>query len=183
MNRLWLSCTTLCITALLLSCTTRSTSGEAGTSDVEKRLVELGITLPELAPPLANYVPAVQVGKMIYLAGKGPRKPDGSYIVGKVGKDLTVDEAYLAARLTAINQLAALKAHIGDLNRVKRIVRVTGYVHCTDDFTQQPQVVNGFSDLMVEVFGDRGRHARSAIGTNALPLGIPVEIEMIVELK
>ncbi len=182
MKRLRLSYT-LSLAALLLSCANPSTTGDSGTPDVEKRLAELGITLPELAPPLANYVPAVQVGKMIYLAGKGPRKPDGSYIVGKVGKDLTVDEAYQAARLTAINQLAALKAQIGDLNRVKRIVRVTGYVHCTDDFTQQPQVINGFSDLLVEVFGDRGRHARSAIGTNALPLGIPVEIEMIVELK
>jgi len=182
MHRLLLPCV-LGFIFILWSCQAEGESAVSGTEDIDKRLVQLGIALPELAPPLANYVPAVQVGQTIYLSGRGPRKSDGSYIIGKVGKDLSVEEAYQAARLTAINQLAALKAHIGDLNRVKRIVRVTGYVHCTDDFTQQPQVINGFSDLMVEVFGDRGRHARSAIGTNALPLGIPVEIEMIVELK
>jgi enamine deaminase RidA (YjgF/YER057c/UK114 family) len=149
----------------------------------EAKLTELGITLPETGAPVANYVNAVRTGKLIFLAGKGPRQPDGKYITGQVGRDLTVQQGYDAAKLTAINQLAALKAEIGDLSRVKRIVKVLGMVNAGADFTQHPQVVNGFSDLMVAVFGEKGKHARSAVGMSSLPLGMAVEVEMIVEIK
>ena len=149
----------------------------------EAKLVELGITLPETGAPVANYVNAVRTGKLVFLAGKGPRQPDGKYITGQVGRELTVQQGYDAAKLTAINQLAALKAEIGDLSRVKRIVKVLGMVNAGADFTQHPQVVNGFSDLMVAVFGDKGKHARSAVGMSSLPLGMAVEVEMIVEIK
>jgi enamine deaminase RidA (YjgF/YER057c/UK114 family) len=149
----------------------------------EAKLAELGITLPETGAPVANYVNAVRTGKLIFLAGKGPRQPDGKYITGQVGRDLTVQQGYDAAKLTAINQLAALKAEIGDLSRVKRIVKVLGMVNAGPDFSQHPQVVNGFSDLMVAVFGEKGKHARSAVGMSSLPLGMAVEVEMIVEIK
>lgn len=167
--------------ALLLLCTPSVFAQKAGTP--EAKLAELGITLPETGAPVANYVNAVRTGKLIFLAGKGPRQPDGKYITGQVGRDLTVQEGYEAARLTAVNQLAALKAEIGDLSRVKRIVKVLGMVNAGDGFTQHPQVVNGFSDLMVAVFGDKGKHARSAVGMSSLPLGMCVEVEMIVEIK
>jgi len=151
--------------------------------NIDKKLAELGIELPKTPKPLANYVNAVRVDNTIYLSGKGPRKADGTYITGKVGKDMTVEEAQEAARLVGINQLAALKEFIGNLDKVKRIVKVLGMVNCTTDFTQQPNVINGFSDLMVEVFGEKGRHARSAVGMGSLPANIPVEIEMIVEIE
>jgi enamine deaminase RidA (YjgF/YER057c/UK114 family) len=149
----------------------------------EQRLAELGITLPVLSTPIANYVHAVRSGKLVFLAGKGPQGPDGAYITGRVGQQLSVAEGYEAARLTGIMQLAALKAAIGDLRNVKRIVKVLGMVQCDADFTAHPQVINGFSDLMVAVFGDAGKHARSAVGMISLPMGMAVEIEMIVELK
>ncbi len=149
----------------------------------ESRLQASGITLPPVSAPVANYVNAVRTGKLVFLAGKGPRRDDGTYITGKVGKDLTVQEGYEAARLVAVNQLAALKAEIGDLGKVKRIVKVLGMVNAGPEFTQHPQVINGFSDLMVAVFGDKGKHARSAVGMVSLPLDIAVEVEMIVELK
>lgn len=151
--------------------------------DVEAKLAELGIQLPAVSPPVANYVNAVQTGNLIFLAGKGPLKDDGTYITGKVGQDLTQEEGYAAARLTAIVQLAALKAEIGDLNRVKRIVKVLGMVNAVPDFANHPEVINGYSDLMVEVFGDRGKHARAAVGMGSLPRNIAVEIEMIVEVE
>jgi len=152
--------------------------------DVEEKLKKMGIVLPELGTPVANYVHAVTTSdNLIFLAGKGPKKADGTYITGKVGRDLTVKEGYEAARRTGILQLAALKGEIGDLNRVKRIVKVLGMVNCTADFGDQPEVINGFSDLMVEVFGARGKHARSAVGMYALPRNISVEIEMIVEIE
>lgn len=151
--------------------------------DAEKRIEELGITLSAPAVPMANYVHAVRVGNLIFLAGKGPSKPDGSSITGKVGTDLSVEEGQKAARLVGINQLAVLKAELGDLNKVKRIVKVLGMVNCQSDFTEQPKVMNGFSDLMVEVFGEKGKHARSAVGMNALPSNIAVEVELIVEVE
>jgi enamine deaminase RidA (YjgF/YER057c/UK114 family) len=151
--------------------------------DAEANLRNLGIQLPVTSPPIANYVNAVRTGNLIFLSGKGPRKPDGTNITGKVGQDLTVEQGYEAARLVAINQLAALKAEIGDLNRVKRVVKVLGMVQCTPEFTDQPKVINGFSDLMVAVFGERGKHARSAVGMSALPSNIAVEIEWIVEIE
>lgn len=148
----------------------------------EARLEALGISLSVPASPVANYVNAVQSGNLLFLAGKGPKKEDGQYITGKVGEDLTVEEGYEAARLVAINQLAVLKAELGNLNRVKRIVKVLGMVNCGTGFGDQPEVVNGFSDLMVEVFGERGKHARAAVGMASLPRGIAVEVEMIVEV-
>jgi enamine deaminase RidA (YjgF/YER057c/UK114 family) len=150
--------------------------------DAEQRLQKLGIELPEVTPPVANYVNAVRTGNLLFLAGKGPRKADGSYITGKVGVDLTLKEANEAARLTAINQLAVLKAELGDLNKVKRIVKVFGMVNAAPEFGNQPEVINGFSDLMVDVFGERGKHARAAVGMGSLPRNIAVEIEMIVEV-
>jgi enamine deaminase RidA (YjgF/YER057c/UK114 family) len=153
-------------------------------SNVEDRLKELGISLPERPSPVANYVPGVKIGNLLFTAGVGPaNRPDGTIPTGKVGKDLTVEEGYAAARLTGLNALARLKGEMGDLDKVTRIIKVLAMVNCTPDFTQQPAVANGFSDLMVEVFGDKGRHARSAVGMNALPNNIPIEIEMIVEVS
>ena len=150
--------------------------------DPEAKLAELGIELPEVAPPVANYVNAVRTGNLIFLAGKGPNKPEGGYVTGKLGADLDEEQGYEAARLTGISQLAVLKAELGNLNKVKRIVKVLGMVNSAPDFGNQPEVVNGFSDLMVEVFGDRGKHARAAVGMGALPRNIAVEVEMIVEV-
>ena len=151
--------------------------------DVEAKIKALGIDLNSPPKPLANYVNAVQTGHLVFMAGKGPRRADGTFITGKLGKDLSIVEGYAAAKLTAINQLSSLKAEIGDLNKVKRIVKVLGMVNCTPDFEHQPEVINGFSDLMVEVFGEKGKHARAAVGMASLPRNIAVEIEMIVELK
>ena len=150
--------------------------------DIEQRLSELGIELPEVSAPVANYVNAVRTGNLLFLAGKGPQKADGSYITGKVGDELTEEEGHEAARLTGVNQLAVLKAELGDLNKVKRIVKVTGMVNSAPDFGNQPEVINGFSDLMVEVFGEKGKHARAAVGMASLPRNIAVEIDMIVEI-
>ena len=151
--------------------------------DAETRLKEKGIILATPGKPVANYVNAVRVGNLLYLAGKGPTKPDGTNITGKVGKDLTIEQGYGAARLTALNHLAVLKAELGSLNKVKRIVIVLGMVNCTEDFKDQPKVINGYSDLMVEIFGDKGKHARSAVGMYALPSNIAVEVEVIVEVE
>jgi enamine deaminase RidA (YjgF/YER057c/UK114 family) len=147
---------------------------------IEKRLQELGITLPSAAAPLANYVPYVQEGTLIFISGQVPRGDDGQLkYVGKVGQELSVEDGYASARLCALNCLAQLRAALGSLDKVKRIVRVGGFVNCTDGFTQQPQVVNGASDLIVEVFGDKGRHARAAVGNNALPGNVATEVEMV----
>jgi enamine deaminase RidA (YjgF/YER057c/UK114 family) len=150
----------------------------------EAALGRLGIELPTPAAPVANYVRAVRSGNLVFLAGHGPAKPDGGYVTGKVGEGgLTVEEGYEAARLTAISLLASLKAEIGSLNKVTRIVKVLGMVNSTPEFTDQPAVINGASDLLVEIFGDAGRHARAAVGMVSLPIGISVEIEMIVEVE
>jgi len=162
---------------------TESTEAQLPAVDAEANLQKLNITLPEASTPVANYVNAVRTGNLLFLAGKGPKDAEGEYITGKVGADLTVEEGYEAARLVAINQLAVLKAELGDLNRVKRVVKVLGMVNCASDFTQQPEVINGFSDLMVEVFGERGKHARAAVGMGSLPRNIAVEIEVIVEVE
>lgn len=151
--------------------------------DVEQKLKEMGIVLPTPSTPVANYVNAVRTGNLVFMAGKGPRNEDGSLITGKVGKDLTVEEGYAAARNVAIHQLGALKAEIGDLNKVKRFVKVLGMVNCPSDFGNQPEVINGFSDFIVEVFGEKGKHARAAVGMGSLPRNIAVEIEMIVEVE
>lgn len=154
---------------------------EAG-YDPEARLKELNITLPSPPQPVANYVNGVRAGNLIFLAGKGPRYADGREITGKLGQDVTIEQGYEGARLTAINQLAVLKTMLGDLKKVKRIVKVLGMVNCDPSFVDQPKVINGFSDLMVEVFGDRGRHARAAVGMASLPRGQAVEIELVVEV-
>jgi len=151
--------------------------------DAEAKLKEKGIVLATPGKPVANYVNAVRVGNLLYLSGKGPTKPDGSNITGKVGKDLTIEQGYEAAKLVAINHLAVLKAELGDLNKVKRIVKVLGMVNCADDFKDQPKVINGYSDLMVDIFGDKGKHARSAVGMGSLPMNIAVEVEVIVEIE
>jgi len=151
--------------------------------DAETKLKDKGIILAAPGKPVANYVNVVRVGNLLFLAGKGPTNPDGTNITGKVGKDLTIEQGYEAARLTAINHLAVLKAELGSLNKVKRIVKVLGMVNCTEDFKDQPKVINGYSDLMVEIFGDKGKHARSAVGMYALPSNIAVEVEVIVEIE
>ena len=150
----------------------------------EARLKELGITLPVVGTPIANYVKWVRTGKLVFLSGHGPEdKIKGGYITGKLGKDLSIEEGYAAARTTGISLLASLKAAVGDLSKVKRIVKVLGMVNGTDSFADQPKVINGFSDLMVAVFGDAGKHARSAVGMASLPMNMAVEIEMVVEVE
>lgn len=151
--------------------------------DPEARLKELGIELPAAPEPVANYVNGVRTGNLIFLAGKGPKRADGTEIIGKLGANVSIEEGYEGARLTAINQLAVLKEMLGDLRRVKRVVKVLGMVNSDPEFVQQPAVINGFSDLIVEVFGERGRHARAAVGMASLPRGQAVEIEMIVEVE
>jgi len=151
--------------------------------NIEKRLDELGIVLPEVVAPLANYVSWQQCGNLLFFSGTGPLSGGKPTLLGKLGDEVSIEQGYAAARDTAINMLAAIKKAVGDLDNVEQIVKLLGFVRCTDDFTDQPAVMNGASDLFVAVFGDKGRHARSAIGTNALPMGIPVEIEMIVRIK
>ncbi len=148
----------------------------------EARLEELGIDLPQVPKPVANYVRSVRVGNLLFLAGHGTQKDGKMTFIGKVGRDLTVEEGAQAARLVGLNLLASTHEALGSLDRVKRIVKVLGMVNSADGFGDQPKVMNGFSDLMVEVFGDAGRHARSAVGMAELPFGIAVEIEMIVEV-
>jgi L-ascorbate metabolism protein UlaG (beta-lactamase superfamily)/enamine deaminase RidA (YjgF/YER057c/UK114 family) len=167
---------------LLLAALASPLRGQAPTFDPEARLAELGITLPVPPSPVANYVNGVQTGNLIFLAGKGPLRADGVEVRGKLGADLTIEEGYEAARITAINQLAVLKAMLGDLSRVVRVVKVLGMVNSHPDFVDQPAVINGFSDLIVEVFGERGRHARAAVGMASLPRGQSVEIELVVEV-
>ncbi len=150
---------------------------------VEQRLQELGITLPEGPSPVANYVRYVQTGNLLYLSGTGPTKDGQHAYVGQVPTDVSVEDAYAAARLAGLNLLATARDALGDLDRVKRVVKVLGMVNSAAGFGDQPKVMNGFSDLMVEVFGDAGRHARSAVGMAGLPGNIPVEIEMILEVE
>ena len=149
----------------------------------EKNLQDLGIELPKPSTPLFSYVTFVRTGNLIYLSGQGPRKADGSFITGKLGRDLSIEQGVEAAKLSCINLLANLQSAIGDLSKVKRIVKVLGMVNCAENFYDQPKVINGFSDLMFAVFGEKGRHARSAVGMTSLPMNIAVEIEMIVEVS
>ncbi|NDA62025.1 MAG: RidA family protein [Chitinophagia bacterium] len=149
----------------------------------EEKLQTAGYSLTKVTAPVANYVNVVRTGNLLFLAGKGPIQPDGKYVTGKLGKDLTIEQGYAAAQLTALAQLSVLKDYLGSLSRVKQIVKVLGLVNCTETFADQPKVVNGFSDIMVLAFGDKGKHARSAIGTNALPFGMAVEVELIVEIE
>ena len=150
--------------------------------DWEKRLKEQGIALPEAPKPIANYVPAVRTGNLLFVSGHGPYNDGKTVLSGKCGKEVTIEEGYKAARNVALNCLASAKAALGDLNKVKRVVKLLGMVNCTEDFKDQPKVINGASDLLVEIFADAGKHARSAVGMQSLPNGIPVEIEMILEV-
>ncbi len=153
-------------------------------SEIESRLEQMGITLPDSPAPMANYVPGVRTGNLLYLSGLGPAsRADGTTPSGKVGRDLTTEQGYEAARLTGMNIIARMKGELGDLDRVKRVVKLLGMVNSDPEFNQQPAVMNGCSDLLVEVFGDRGRHARSAVGMASLPNDIPVEIEVIIEVQ
>jgi enamine deaminase RidA (YjgF/YER057c/UK114 family) len=148
----------------------------------EKRLKELGIVLPPPPPPGGNYVPAVRTGNLLFLSGCGPRLADGSLITGKVGDTVTLDQGYGAARQTGLNMLANIRAALGSLDKVKRVVKVLGMVNAAPTFSEPPKVINGFSDLFVEVFGEAGRGARSAVGMVTLPNQMAVEVEMILEV-
>ena len=159
------------------------TSMTARAQRPEAILAQKGIYLPVLQKPLGNYTSLVRTGNLIYLSGKGPLLEDGKYIVGKAGKDIDLKQGYNAARLCGIAQLAALKTELGELSKVKRIINVTGFVNSTEDFRDQPKVIDGYSDLMAEVFGDCGTHARSAIGVASLPGGWSVEVAMVVEVE
>lgn len=151
---------------------------------IDQRLSELGIELPDTPSPMANYVPFVQTGNLLYLSGQGPRYENNQFHTGKVGREVTAEDAYQHARLVGIQLLAAARAALnGDLSRVKRVVKLLGLVNGTPEFEKHPQVINGCSDLFVQVFGDRGRHARSAVGAGGLPNNITVEIEAIFEVS
>jgi len=150
----------------------------------EARIKEIGLALPPPPKPGGNYVPGVRVGNVLYLSGHGPGRVDGVPSArGKVGRDLSIEDGYKVAREVGINLLGTAKALLGSLDKVKRVVKVLGMVNSAEGFGDQPKVINGFSDLMVEVFGEHGRHARSAVGMAELPSGIPVEIEMILEVE
>ena len=149
---------------------------------IEDKLSQMGLTLPERGPPAGNYVGAVRVGNLLFVSGHGPRS-QGQYITGKVGRDLNTEQAYEAAKVVMLNCLVSVKRELGDLDRVKRVVKLFGMVNCTEDFTEHPKVINGGSDLLVALYGDPGQHARSAVGMQQLPMNIPVEIQMIVEVQ
>ena len=150
---------------------------------IEKTLEEKGISLPSAPRPVANYVPALRTGNLLFVSGHGPYNDGRIKISGKVGKELTLEEGYQVARNVALNCLATVKDVLGDLDKVKKVVKLLGMVNCTEDFKDQPKVINGASDLLVEIFGEVGKHARSAVGMQALPNNIPVEIEMILEVE
>lgn len=149
----------------------------------EQKLKELGLILPPPPKPVANYVPTVKTGNLLFVSGHGPYDDGKTKIFGKVGRELTVEEGYQTAQNVTLNCLASIKATIGDLDKVKRFVKLLGLVNCTDDFKDQPKVINGCSDLLADIFGEAGKHARSAVGMQALPNQIPVEIEMILEIN
>jgi len=154
----------------------------AGT--VDGRLKEMGIEIPTPAAPAANYIPFVRSGNLVFVSGQIPLVAGKIEGIGKVGKDLTTDQAKAIARICAINLIAQAKAACGgDLDRVARVVKVGGFVNCVDGYTEQPEVINGASDLMVQVFGEQGRHSRFAVGTNALPRGVSVEVEAVFEIE
>lgn len=150
---------------------------------VEERLKELGIELPPVAKPVAAYVPAVQAGKWVYISGQLPFRQGKLEKIGKVGKDITLEEAYAEAKQCAVNCIAALNSVAGDLDNVEKIVKVSGFVASAPGFNDQPKVVNGASELLGQVFGDAGKHARAAVGVAELPLNAPVEVELIALLK
>lgn len=149
----------------------------------EAKLVELGITLPPPPKPVATYIPAVLTGQLLFLSGVVPFRDGKLVLEGKLGKDLTVEQGYEAARIALLNALAIVRSELGSLDRVAKVVRLIGYVASAEGFTQQPAVINGASDLLVRIFGEAGRHARAAVGAAGLPLDAPVELELIVEVS
>ena len=149
----------------------------------EAKLKELGLELPQVPQAMGNYVHAVRTGNLLFLSGKGPMHPDGSFSTGKVGAGVSQEQAYQDARLTGMFLLAVARDYLGNLDRISRVVKVLGMVNCAPEFGNQPQVINGCSDLFVEVLGEKGRHARSAVGMAALPLDTTVEIEAIFEVE
>lgn len=150
---------------------------------IEEKLAQMGLSLPGPSPAAGNYVGAVRTGNLLFVSGHGPRREGELYMSGKVGRDLSTQQACEAAKVVMLNCLASVKRELGDLDRVKRVVKLLGMVNCTEDFTEHPQVINGASDLLVELYGEAGRHARSAVGMQQLPMNIPVEIEMILEVE
>jgi enamine deaminase RidA (YjgF/YER057c/UK114 family) len=150
---------------------------------IEQRLNELGIELPPLNKPVANYVGFRRTGNLLYLSGTGPVVAGKILYYGKLGKELSKEDGYAAARISAINMLSIMKNELGDLDKVEKIISLQGFVACSDDFYEQPYVINGASDLFVEVFGEAGKHTRAALGTNVLPFNTPVEILMVVQIK
>ncbi len=177
-NARWLSL----VLALIVVAATSSSAMAQPVPSFEARLKALGIQLPPVPPPIASYVPAVRTGNLVFLAGQGPLAGGKPTVTGKVGAELTEEEGNTAARATILNALAVLRAELGSLDRVRRIVKLVGWVNSAPGFTRQPFVINGASDLLVEIFGDAGKHARSAVGANELPLNMPVEIELVVEV-
>lgn len=150
---------------------------------IEARIAELGVTLPQAAAPAANYVPFVRTGNQLFISGQIPMGPDGIQFQGKLGAGTSIEDGQAAARLCAINLLAQAKAALGDLDKVVRLVKIVGFVNSTPDFGDQPKVMNGASDFLVEALGDRGRHARSAVGVAGLPFGVAVEVEAVFEVE
>lgn len=150
---------------------------------VEEKLRSMGLSLPEPAQPRANYVPAVIDGELLYTAGSSCFEEGKLKYQGKVGAELTVEEGYDAAKVTALNLLSTIKSKIGSLDRIEQVIKLLGFVNSAADFYRQPEVINGASDLLVELLGERGKHARSAVGTSNLPMNVPVEIEMVLRIK
>jgi enamine deaminase RidA (YjgF/YER057c/UK114 family) len=149
----------------------------------EQKLIELGLTLPQPSAPVANYVPYRWAGNLLYISGQGPKQPDGTYRAGRLGKNASVEDGYAEARLTGLLLLAVARSAIGDLSRIDSVVKLLGMVNAEPEFADHPKVINGCSDLLVEVLGDAGRHARSAVGMGSLPNGMMVEIEAILQIK
>ncbi len=150
---------------------------------IEHKIKELGLILPEAPKPVAEYIPAKKIGNLVFTSGQGPIKNGKFIYIGKIGGEVSLKEGYESARICAINCLAAIKSVIGSLDKIDEIVKVKGYVNSTSDFYRQPEVINGASELIVKIFGEKGKHARSALGTSVLPGNIPVELEMIVKVK
>ena len=149
----------------------------------EEKLRELGLTLPEASTPVANYVPYRWAGNLLYLSGQGPKRPDGTYRVGRLGKNASVEDGYAEARLTGLQLLAVARSAVGELSRIESVIKLLGMVNAEPEFTDHPKVINGCSDLLVEVLGEAGRHARSAVGMGSLPNGMMVEIEAILQVR
>jgi len=150
---------------------------------IEEKLNQMGLQIPENPGVAGSYVPGVKTGRLVFLSGAIPKSPDGSLISGKIGKELTVQEGQKAAIAATLNLLSNLKTVIGDLNKIERVVKVNGMINSTPEFEEHPEILNGCSDLLVELFGEKGQHARSAIGVSSLPFNVPIEIEMVVEVN